>query len=134
MCTLLLTAAARCALPCCRSDSPLPAGMLSNCPSGSLSTSLSLSTTGGLAPSTSASASGMLGSSPGGVLSEETLAAAIAAATAAGATGAGTIIEFGMHAFTVGSAVLSVLRWVAELQERLPREPNKELRHSVRRP
>ena len=120
-------------------------------------------------------------------MSEEGLAAVIAAATAgsgalpplpapAGA-GAGTVIEFGMHAFTVrrwasqtlpapcaagatdgmamrcwhfdallamlllplcmclrlqvGSAVLSLLRWVSELRERLPREPSKELRHSV---
>lgn len=30
-------------------------------------------------------------------------------------------IEFGMHAFTVGSAVLSVMRWVGELRDRLPR-------------
>lgn len=36
-----------------------------------------------------------------------------------------------MHAFTVGSAVLSLLRWVAELRERLPREPNKDLRQQV---
>lgn len=31
-----------------------------------------------------------------------------------------TVIEFGMHAFTVGSAVLSVLRWASELRDRLP--------------
>lgn len=29
-------------------------------------------------------------------------------------------IEFGMHAFTVGSAVLSLLRWISELRDRLP--------------
>ncbi len=63
--------------------------------------------------------------------------AAAAAAMQAGApgaaagTGAGTLIEFGMHAFTVGSAVLSLLRWVAELRERLPREPNKDLKQQV---
>ena len=34
--------------------------------------------------------------------------------------GGGTMIEFGMHAFTVGSGVLSVLRWICELRERLP--------------
>jgi hypothetical protein len=34
------------------------------------------------------------------------------------------VIEFGMHAFTVGSAVLSVMRWVGELRERLPRPPS----------
>lgn len=60
-------------------------------------------------------------------------AATLASASAAPAagTGAGTVIEFGMHAFTVGSAVLSLLRWVAELRERLPREPNKDLRQQV---
>jgi hypothetical protein len=71
------------------------------------------------------------GSSP---LDEGSLAAAAAAAVIqAGATGtgAGTVIEFGMHAFTVGSAVLSLLRWVAELRERLPREPNKDLNQQV---
>lgn len=61
------------------------------------------------------------------------LSAAVASAVAApGGTGAGTLIEFGMHAFTIGSAVLSLLRWVAELRERLPREPNKELKQQVR--
>lgn len=34
----------------------------------------------------------------------------------------GGVIEFGIHAFTIGSAVLSVMRWVSELRERLPRE------------
>jgi len=29
-------------------------------------------------------------------------------------------IEFGMHAFTVGSAALSLLRWISELRDRLP--------------
>ena len=65
-------------------------------------------------------------------------AAALAAAAGleeggggSGGTGSGTVIEFGMHAFTVGSAVLSLLRWVAELRERLPREPSKELRQTV---
>jgi hypothetical protein len=63
-----------------------------------------------------------------------TLAAAAALGAASGGgdgTGAGTVIEFGMHAFTVGSAVLSLLRWVAELRERLPREPNSELKQQV---
>eukprot|EP00887_Chlorella_sp_A99_P000227 scaffold13.g227.t1 len=61
-------------------------------------------------------------------------AAAAASPTAgspAGGAGATTLIEFGMHAFTVGSAVLSLLRWVAELRERLPREPTRELRQRV---
>lgn len=35
--------------------------------------------------------------------------------------GGDTLIEFGMHAFTVGSGVLSLLRWICELRERLPR-------------
>ncbi|KAL4422946.1 hypothetical protein ABPG75_009143 [Micractinium tetrahymenae] len=75
-------------------------------------------------------------------LCDSSLAAAAAASLAAAAAapgalaasagnGAGTVIEFGMHAFTVGSAVLSLLRWVAELRERLPREPNKDLRQQV---
>jgi pentatricopeptide repeat domain-containing protein 1 len=34
----------------------------------------------------------------------------------------GTVVEFGMHAFTVGSATLSVIRWVTELRDRLPRD------------
>jgi len=40
--------------------------------------------------------------------------------------GGGTMIEFGMHAFTVGSGVLSVLRWICELRERLPRIDDDE--------
>ena len=28
-------------------------------------------------------------------------------------------VEFGMHAFTVGAAVVSLLRWLSELRERL---------------
>lgn len=43
--------------------------------------------------------------------------------TAAAAAGTGVTVEFGMHAFTVGSAVLSLLRWVSELRDRLPRDP-----------
>jgi len=43
--------------------------------------------------------------------------------TAATAAGTGVTVEFGMHAFTVGSAVLSLLRWVSELRDRLPRDP-----------
>ncbi len=43
--------------------------------------------------------------------------------TAAAAAGTGVTVEFGMHAFTVGSAVLSLLRWVTELRDRLPRDP-----------
>ena len=34
----------------------------------------------------------------------------------------GVTVEFGMHAFTVGSAVLSLLRWISELRDRLPRD------------
>lgn len=34
-------------------------------------------------------------------------------------------IEFGMHAFTVGSASLSLLRWVTELRDRLPRDASR---------
>lgn len=66
----------------------------------------------------------------GSPVTEGSLAAAAAALAGTG-TGAGTLIEFGMHAFTVGSAVLSLLRWVAELRERLPREPNKDLKQQV---
>jgi len=43
--------------------------------------------------------------------------------TAATAAGTGVTVEFGMHAFTVGSAVLSLLRWVTELKDRLPGDP-----------
>lgn len=66
-------------------------------------------------------------------LNEGSLAAAAAALAQppGNGNGAGTLIEFGMHAFTVGSAVLSLLRWVAELRERLPREPNKDLKQQV---
>ena len=66
-----------------------------------------------------------------GSLAAAAAAAALQAGTATNGTGAGTVIEFGMHAFTVGSAVLSLLRWVAELRERLPREPNKDLKQQV---
>ncbi len=45
--------------------------------------------------------------------------------TAASAAGTGVTVEFGMHAFTVGSAVLSLLRWVSELRDRLPRDPTR---------
>ena len=34
-------------------------------------------------------------------------------------------IEFGMHAFTVGSAVLSLLRWITELRDRLPHDASR---------
>lgn len=37
----------------------------------------------------------------------------------------GPVIEFGMHAFTVGSATLSVIRWVTELRDRLPRDASR---------
>ena len=37
----------------------------------------------------------------------------------------GVTVEFGMHAFTVGSAVLSLLRWVSELRDRLPRDSSR---------
>jgi hypothetical protein len=67
----------------------------------------------------------------GSPLSEAALAAAAACGGAVPGSGAGTLIEFGMHAFTVGSAVLSLLRWVAELRERLPREPAKDLQQQV---
>jgi len=36
----------------------------------------------------------------------------------------GNCIEFGMHAFTVGSAVLCLHRWLAELKSRLPIDAN----------
>ncbi|KAL6766719.1 hypothetical protein ACKKBG_A37085 [Auxenochlorella protothecoides x Auxenochlorella symbiontica] len=35
---------------------------------------------------------------------------------------AGVLIEFSVHAFSLGSAVLCLLRWVGELRERLPRD------------
>lgn len=38
---------------------------------------------------------------------------------------AGSSVEFGMHAFTVGSAVLSLLRWVSELKDRLPKDSSR---------
>lgn len=126
--------------------------------SGSRQSSGCLATPDMLSPATcgtplSALAACASSPSPGGSpLTEGSLAAAAALAVAVGAacgsvngsvngangavqgqggTGAGTLIEFGMHAFTVGSAVLSLLRWVAELRERLPREPNKDLKQQV---
>ena len=39
----------------------------------------------------------------------------------------GNCIEFGMHAFTVGSAVLCLHRWLAELKSRLPMNANNAL-------
>ena len=49
-----------------------------------------------------------------------------------GAAREGVVIDFGMHAFTVGSAVLSLLRWVAELRESLPADASRDLKRTVR--
>ena len=40
-------------------------------------------------------------------------------------------VDFGMHAFTVGAAVISLMRWLSELRERLPKEGPALLRQQV---
>lgn len=41
-------------------------------------------------------------------------------------------VEFGMHAFTVGAAVISLMRWLSELRDRLPKDGPAMLRQQVR--
>lgn len=40
-------------------------------------------------------------------------------------------VDFGMHAFTVGAAVISLMRWLSELRERLPKDGPAMLRQQV---
>lgn len=68
--------------------------------------------------------------SPGGTLasaSSSPVSPPLSPAPSLGLTaaGAGVTVEFGMHAFTVGSAVLSLLRWITELKDRLPADPSR---------
>lgn len=41
-------------------------------------------------------------------------------------------VEFGMHAFTVGAAVISLMRWLSDLRDRLPKDGSAMLRQQVR--
>lgn len=40
-------------------------------------------------------------------------------------------VDFGMHAFTVGAAIISLMRWLSELRERLPKDGPAMLRQQV---
>ena len=61
-----------------------------------------------------------------GPLSSPPLSPSTSLGAASGGNGNGNVtIEFGMHAFTIGSAVLSLLRWISELRDRLPTNPSR---------